>query len=330
METIWNVIERAPASAAAVVWKNWFGRDFDAAATAFLRKTERRAGSIPCPDRCGCGHRVVQRGRGFVGVCACEDVSCDDLTLTAEDIAVWDLNRERLASGVAKAFGCEPKPAAFAGNVMQVGTFGATSLPIMLLLGGESGEFQAALAGVVARLRDHFVILAPTRRFFDARTQELVNKANAGLFDLESHLRLAPAGALKSNKTAGELFSAYLPDNRGAVDHGEAQRVFGILRTLKSKRSKQKAPLYDVFVLSVLEGHSQKTVAGKCECSPGLISGRVKELEKVFGRSVRELQALATPIREMQASVKGHSTSAEDPSERDATEEYADEGDDGS
>jgi hypothetical protein len=89
------------------------------------------------------------------------------------------------------------------------------------------------------------------------------------------------------------------------INQGEAERIFAVLQRLRSKRAGMKAPLYDVFVATVLEGRSQRAAAKSCDCSPALLSKRVDELEKEFGLSLEQLQNYAKPLLEMETSVKG-------------------------
>src|ERR1035438_5274084 len=90
-----------------------------------------------------------------------------------------------------------------------------------------------------------------------------------------------------------------------AINQGEAQRIFAVLQRLRSKRAGMMAPLYDVFIATVLEGRSQRTAAKSCDCSPALLSKRVGELEKEFGLPLKQLQNYAKPLLEMETSVKG-------------------------
>lgn len=94
------------------------------------------------------------------------------------------------------------------------------------------------------------------------------------------------------------------PAPAASWNEAEATRVFGMLQKLRSRRAGLKAPLYDVFLVTVLEGLSQRAAAKKCGCSLGLLSTRVGEMEKEFGLGLKQLQALATPILEMQTTVK--------------------------
>ena len=92
---------------------------------------------------------------------------------------------------------------------------------------------------------------------------------------------------------------------RAPISQGEAQRIFAVLQRLRSKRAGMMAPLYDVFVATVLEGRSQRAAAISCDCSPALLSRRVGELEKEFGLPLKQLQNYAKPLLEMETSVKG-------------------------
>jgi len=89
------------------------------------------------------------------------------------------------------------------------------------------------------------------------------------------------------------------------LNESEAERIFAVLQTLQSKRAGMMAPLYDVFVATVLEGRSQRAAAKSCDCSPALLSKRVGELEKEFGLPLEQLQNYAKPLLEMETSVKG-------------------------
>jgi hypothetical protein len=89
------------------------------------------------------------------------------------------------------------------------------------------------------------------------------------------------------------------------VSQGEAERIFPVLQRLRSRRAGMMAPLYDVFVATVLEGRSQRAAARSCDCSPALLSRRVGELEKEFGLPLKQLQNYAQPLLEMETSVKG-------------------------
>jgi hypothetical protein len=89
------------------------------------------------------------------------------------------------------------------------------------------------------------------------------------------------------------------------IKESEAQRVFGVLRKLRIETGVRKAPLHTVFEYMVMQGLSGEETARKCKCVPSLISARVKTLQERFGMSVDQLRNYASPLSEMEATVKG-------------------------
>ena len=87
------------------------------------------------------------------------------------------------------------------------------------------------------------------------------------------------------------------------VSDNEAARVFALMKSLDAGDRTRKAPLERVFRLLVLEGHSQDAVALKCQCSAGLISLRVTEIERRMQRPLEQLRALATQLGSMDMPV---------------------------
>ncbi len=300
--SVWTQIETAPASAALFNWKIRFGEDLARVQPWFLKKTDGTARTIVCPHNCGCFHRVTKDGGH--AVCNCGD--CEEIPPTAGDTEVWEPNWASLGSRVREAFDLEHKTSRFpVSNVWQIGSFGGDALQIVLVVQPDRVAFNEALAQLVARAPGRFVVLTPTNVHHDLESRELVRRVHAGMIELESSMTILAPGRLVARKSAGELFSPYLPENQAAPNATEVSWVFGILMKLKSKRAGMKAPLYDVFVHLVLEGNSQRAAAKICDCAEGLMSGRVKELVTIFKRSLKELKALRTPIVEMQTSVKG-------------------------
>ncbi|OQC24193.1 MAG: hypothetical protein BWX68_02360 [Verrucomicrobia bacterium ADurb.Bin063] len=288
-------------------WRARLGGEFEGVRGAFLRARPGAARSFPCPDGCGCYHEVVHHDDGrIVGVCRCESWNCDDIPLRGEDLVLLELNWPRLGRALAAAFGFEAKEAAFGvPGVMQIGSFGGGGLPIVLSVQHEPDEFRSALMELAVRLREGFVVLAPTGRWFDVRAKELLAGIRAGFFDLESNVALVPGGRLQASKRAGELFVRFLPERAEAADESDAKRVFELFRKLATDKGITKAPLETVFRLTVLEGHSQAKTARLCECAASLISRRVKTIESRCDMSIELLRNYASAILEMEASVKG-------------------------
>ena len=92
------------------------------------------------------------------------------------------------------------------------------------------------------------------------------------------------------------------------VSEPEASRLFAVMMALESRHQGERARLYDVFVLTVLKGLTQRAVAKRCACSLGQVAKRVREVEAEFGRPVRELRGYAGRMLELRSSVKGEVT----------------------
>jgi hypothetical protein len=308
MVKLWQSLEAIPVAAAvAAEWQRWTGKDFPAFKSAFLQAGDKPAASFPCPRDCGCQHRVVHHASGrIVAVCECDPGNCDDIALTHDDVVMWQINRAKFGRAVAKAFDCDAKDAELRiPGTRQVGSFGGAGLPVVLTIQHDRAGFASAVAQLVATLKERFILFAPTSRFFDAHSQALLKGARAGFFDFDSNLELLPTGRLIAVKRAGELFAPFLPEKDETVKQSGFEWAFSVLQRLKSKRAGMKAPLYDVFVHTVQNRLSFREAAEKCECSVGLMATRVREMEKEFRLSLKELQAFGSTVLEMQTAVKG-------------------------
>lgn len=321
MKTIWRALEELPTGiGVAADWQHFVGDAWPAFQRGFLDQCSEPARSYCCPDECGCGHRVVHHGDGrIVAVCECDPWNCDDIPLTAADVVEWEFNRKRLARSLSRAFELERREQDLGLPwTQQVATFSASAVPVVITIQQERQEFRQVVAELATRWREGFILFTPTSRFVDGRVHELLSHARAKFFDLESHVTLLPNGTLHAPKRAGELFAPFVTKRDESAGESEATRVFVILQKLRSKRAGMKAPLYDVFLLIVVDGLSQRDAAERCDCSLGLISARVEALTREFKRSVAQLQAMATEIVEMQTSIKGEGKRNRKPGSPDA------------
>lgn len=313
MPSPWRCLEDVPALAAsAAEWRRHLGGDFPPFRGAFLLRTTRRVASVPCPHGCGQAHDVRPRRDGsFVGVCqgGDDDPACEDLPLTADDVAVWEVNLARLGRAIGQALKCDAKDAILGlDRTRQIASLGDAPLPIVLTIQHDEDGFGEVVAQLVARLPKGFILLAPTSRFCTAPATELLGKVNAGFFSLESHVTVLASGKLHAARSGGELFAAHLPEKREAIKESEGKRVFELFTKLATGRRIKKAPLEMVFRLTVLKGHSQSKAAELCGCVPPLISRRVKTIESRFKMSIEQLRNFASVILEMESSVKGQRT----------------------
>lgn len=307
MKTIWTALEELPTgSGVAADWRHFAGNGWPAWQRGFLEERAEPALSYGCPHECGCAHRVVHHDDGsIVAVCDCDPWNCEDIPLTAAEVVEWEFKRSRLARAVCRALELERREQDLGlPGTQQVATFAATAVPVVLTIQQERHEFRQVVAELASRWREGFILFTPTSRFVDGRVQELLSHARAKFFDLETHVTLLPDGTLHAHKRAGELFAPFVTRRDDGASETEATRVFALMKSLDAGERTRKAPLERVFRLLVLEGHSQEMVAGKCQCSPGLVSLRVTEIERRMGRPIVELRTLAAQLGTMDVSVK--------------------------
>jgi hypothetical protein len=74
------------------------------------------------------------------------------------------------------------------------------------------------------------------------------------------------------------------------VTDDEARRLFALLRALELESKFHKAPVTRVFILYCLDGKSRDAVARDCNCSPALITLRLKAIKMKLGRKPIELR----------------------------------------
>jgi hypothetical protein len=311
----WRSLEDLPGLVAVpAAWRARLRDHFETFNDAFLRKRSEAARSVPCPHGCGCAHEVVRHDDGrLVGVCRCEPWNCDDLTLLPADVEVKELNVTKLGRAVAKAFGATAKESRLpVRGAAQIGRYGAAALPLVLVIVHGDDDFRLALSELIARLEERFLVFAPSVRFYDANAKELLAKAKAGFFALESQVTLLPSGVLLARNSGEELFSRFVPELEDTVTQSEAARVFELLKTLSDGPKPRKAPLQYVFQAVVLEGRTQEWVAKECDCTPGLVSMQVRKIEARMNLKLEQLQALASRVAEMKASTAAATSEAKE------------------
>lgn len=306
MKRFWRSLEEVAGPAAvAAEWRRWVGDGFRGVKTEFLRRGAARAGAVPCPRGCGCEHDVVEHLDGtLVGVCACNPWKCENIELALGEVEIWELDWKRLARAVARAFDCDPQAGeCLVAGTVEVALFGGV-VPVVLTIQQDGEDFRNAVAQIIAKFRERFVLLAPTARFHAPGTHALLRNVNAGFFDLESEVTVLPNGGLRARKSGGELFAKFLPEQEKSLTESEAQRVFRLMRLLDDGKKKTKAPLSTVFRLYVFENYSRQKIARHCECVPGLITKQFKVIERIMKLPRQELRALASSLVELGAPVE--------------------------
>ena len=286
------------------LWQSWLGGEFAAFNRAYLRKRPGRAESYPCARGCGCAHELVPRADGsFVAVCACDPADCEDFGVTLADAALLELNWARLGCALCGALKCDGRDTELGAGVRQIGAFSSAAVPVVLSVQDDRDDFRQALAGVVARLGGPFILLTPTSRFVDASGLEMLRGARAECFDLETHVLLMGSGALQAKTNPVELFAAFLPGAREPAPEDVARRLFALVEELESEGKWRKAPVTKVFHLYCVKGLSRAKVAEGCGCVPGLVTLRLKLIEKKLGRKPIDLRELSSHFEEIEDAV---------------------------
>jgi hypothetical protein len=333
MNSPWHILEDVPAhSAAAADWDLHLGDDYPAAREAFLQKAKRKASSVQCPQVEGCTHELKPRGDGYVAKCKDDDgAGCDDFPVSAEAAEVWEVNLKRLGAAIAGALKCVVKDEKLElDRTRQIASLGtAPPLPILLTVQHDKDGFSDVVARLVARWPKGFVLLAPSSRFCTATATDLLGRANAGFFDLETHVELLGSGKLHAPKSGAELFKAHLPEMKDTVretDLVRALELFGGLMGLGINL--KKAPPALVFDLMVFKKKTKAETATACKCVASLITKRVALIEDHFHMPMVKLLALSSSMQERLRTVKGDRyAKKKHGATRDEPEQYKDDDD---
>ncbi len=314
MSNPWRCLETLAAgyqlntSLAAVPakWRELANGHYEAMHKAFLRTTDQLAFSYPCPQECGCAHEIIRHDSGrIVAVCRCEPWNCDDIPLTPADTVLVELNWQKLGRAIASALDCDGAGcASLCAGTSQIATFGGADLPVVLTIQQDRAGFASVVAQLVAALKERFILLAPTGRFYDAQSQSLLKAARAGFFSLEANLALASSGRLIAAKQAGELFAPFLPEQTGSLKESESKLVFRLFGELMSLGTHLTAPPAQVFDLMVLKKLNHAETAAECGCVPSLVTRRVAMIERHFRMTIEKLRDFASDLKERQTTVK--------------------------
>ena len=155
-QTPWSHIDEVRDLRAGVgTWREKLGTHFDAFSSAFLCRLAAPATSVACPENCGCCHKVIRHADGsMVAVCQCEDEpGCDDIFVTEEDLAVYELDLRRLAKALRSAFGLHPREAPLdIPFTLQFGAYADDAIPAILTVPFGPDALLSTLKSLAAML----------------------------------------------------------------------------------------------------------------------------------------------------------------------------------
>jgi hypothetical protein len=295
----WNCLESIRGcEAVSAVWRENLGSHYASFSAAFLRFQSEAVRFYPCPRNCGCAHEVIQHSDGsLVGVCRCESWNCEDLCLTATDIASFQLSWPHLGQAICKALGLKPKSAENAlPGTRQIGAWSADAVPVILTVQSQAVDFRRVVAELVARLGRRFILLAPTPAHFDVASQELLVRAEAAFFALDAHLTLMSGGSLQSAKAPGELFAQLQPEAKEGSGEDIARSAFALLQQLDSEGPAKPPAVLTVFRLYCLENLTAAQVARKCRCSKTTVVDRLNLIRAKTGMPPERLRAYSSHL----------------------------------
>lgn len=287
------------------LWRMWLGDSFGVFNYAFLRTKSTRADSYPCPRECGCAHEIVEHTNGsLVAVCCCDPSNCDDIKLTANDVVMWELNTSRLGRAICKAFDCDARVTDLhLPLTWQIGAKFSNAVPVILTIQNERDDFRNVIAELVARWRQPFILFAPTSRFVDAVCTELLDKAGAGFFDLETNLVLTASGGLQTRKSGGELFQAFAPDAGKPIPETVAAQLFATIEKLDADERLKNPSVLQVFRLYCGRDLTAQAVADKCGCVKATVLNRLKKIHLATGKHPKELRAYSPFFKKVEDAI---------------------------
>lgn len=303
----WPALESLLAPAAVpCIWRLRLGEDYESFSSAFLRRTDARVRFYPCPRNCGCSHEIVSFGTDdLVGVCCCEERSCDDLRVSQEELVVWELSWSRLAEALCRALGLNRNIVELGlPRTYQIGSWSSAAVPVILTIQHSSPIFRATMAALTARLRGPFVLLAPTGRHVDAALLELLSGAGAAFFALESHIRLSPSGELFSTMPPGELLARFTPAGPKPVEEDVARRAFALVQQLDSDQPLKPPTVLTVFRLYCIEVMSAAQIARRCGSSKATVIRRLEQIQRRTGLDPQNLRRVSPHLEKVQDELR--------------------------
>ena len=201
---LWTIIERKPGPAWADQWAELLGGEF-----ALMRKT--LLVEVPChPTK-------FDKRKGRRVKISSADGKREWRFIPTKKLVRLEIDWRCLSDAVARAFGLANKHLALdLERTWQIGDFSGGALPVFLTVQSTGRDFRGVVAELAARfgsanpkVSKPFVVMAPTRDFFDTSIASLLDCRGAAFFDLESYLTISPAGQLVTRESGGNCFPVY-------------------------------------------------------------------------------------------------------------------------
>jgi hypothetical protein len=235
-------------------------------------------------------------------VCEREPPACERIQLTRADITPLELNWQKLARAICKAFGLDTKIGTLPiPHTIQIGSWSADAVPVILTIQTERHQLHFVISDLIASLHQRFILLAPTSQNLDAHSQERLINANAAFFPFETTVILTQNATLQPTKPPGELFAKFTAEEKLPED--AALRAFAVLKSLDTNEAIRKAPVFKVFRLYCMENLSVAQAAKKLKCSKATIINRLRVIGQKTGTDPENLRAFSAQFTSIEQSL---------------------------
>ena len=255
----------------------------------------------PSPLRWGEGEvrSTAEAPSTIRAICRCEPATCPDILLKPQDIVLYELSWTKIARVLCHVFGLDYKPVDFGLlNTRQIGSWSVDAVPVILTIHHERGWFRTALLELLARLRQRFILLAPTAKNIDAVSHELLASSDAAFFSLDATVTLTAEGSLRlANVLPGELFAKFTPQPSES-DEEIASRAFALVQQLDSEGTRKSPSVLTVFRMYCIDGLGITTIARKCRATRVTIRTRLKLIEAKTGMNIDQLRKVSAHLEE--------------------------------
>jgi len=227
----WSALERISGLIALpTLWKKRAGNDFEAFRILCLEPATFPALSYPCPLESSCAYRI-RRNPGavavsvpthsltdplshplapFTGTCETNPPRCPLIDLSLADITPLQLNWPKLGRAICRALSLDSKATPLpVPTTLQIGSWSTDAVPVLLTIQAERHHLHFVICELIAILRQKFIVLTPTSKHYDAKTQQFLAGANSAIFPLDSIVALNPDGTLSPARPPADLFANF-------------------------------------------------------------------------------------------------------------------------